>query len=251
MARSTPSIVNAQEDTYNLDNKTRQKEIADWFNRTYSLRGEMYLRPVKAYYIFLELLKVKSKESILDVACGLGRLLEAGRKYNLDLNGIDISEVAISKAKLKVPEAKVEVGNAEELTYADATFDYITCLGSLERMIDLPKVLAEMQRVSKPNAKFCFLVRNIDGLSWQFVKKGLGLVNKKGHQGAKSREEWESIFDQAGFQQLAIYPDQYPIKKRELITTLGLKKIDYFKISKGIVPLKNAHEFIFILEKKS
>lgn len=232
-----------------MDKQLRQQEVADWFNKTYKIRGDMYLRPVRAYYIFLELLKAEKGKKVLDVACGLGRLLEAAQSYELDLHGIDISEVAVGKAQKILPQANIKVGNAEALEFKDGNFDYITCLGSLERMLDLPKVLSEIKRVAADNAKFCFLVRNINGLSWKFVKKGLGLVNKKGHQGAKTKEEWETIFNQAGFKKVAIYPDQYPIKKRELITSLGLRKVDYKSVSKGWLPLDNAHEFIFILEK--
>ncbi len=64
-----------------METKNEQKNIADWFNNTYTQRGDMYLRPVKSYSIYLELLKVKKGQNILDVACGLGRLLEAALPY--------------------------------------------------------------------------------------------------------------------------------------------------------------------------
>jgi len=46
-----------------------------------------------------------------------------------------------------------------------------------------------------------------------------------------------------------IHPDQYPIKKRERITSLGLKKMEYKKLSETWLPMKYVHEYIFILEK--
>jgi len=145
---------------------TRQQEIANWFDKTYSRRGEWYLRPVKAYYIFLELLKVQPKESVLDVACGLGRLLEAAREYNCELTGVDISKVAVEKAKKNVPDAHIQWANAEALPFDDDEFDVITCLGSLERMLNLSQVLHEMKRVTTAKARFCFLVRNENTATW-------------------------------------------------------------------------------------
>lgn len=225
-----------------------QEQIASWFNNTYSIRGDMYLRPVRAYKIFPVLLGMKGGEDVLDVACGLGRLLQAANEYDMDLTGIDISSVAVQKAKQILPDAHIVEGNAEDMPFENGAFDYVTCLGSLERMINLDQVLAEILRVSSENARYCFLVRNSEGLTWK-VKKGLGIINKKGHQGAKTLEQWKELFSTAGFKTKATYADQYPIKKREIITSLGLKKIDYKAVSKPWLPFRNVHEYIFILEK--
>jgi ubiquinone/menaquinone biosynthesis C-methylase UbiE len=230
-----------------MGNETTQESIKDWFNKTYKLRGDQYLRPVRAYKIFPKILGLKKGEKILDVACGLGRLLEACSPYEANLYGVDISDVAVEKAKLKVPNALIQEGNAEHLDFEDVFFDYVTCLGSLERMIDLKKVLSEIHRIGKKDAKFCFLVRNKKGFTW-LIKKKLGIVNKAGHQGAKSYEEWVEVFANNGYKVLNVYPDQYPIKKRQLITTLGMG-VDYEKISKAIIPMKYVHEYIFILSK--
>jgi len=232
-----------------IDKEITQDGIKKWFNNTYKVRGDLYLRPVRAYRIFPKMLGVKENDKLLDVACGLGRLLQACSPLGLKLSGVDISDVAVAKAKINVPDANINEGNAERLNFNDETFDHITCLGSLERMLDLKKVLSEIQRVGKSDAKFCFLVRNKNGLTW-LIKKKLGIVNNSGHQGAKSYEEWAAIFSECGFNILDVYPDQYPIKKRKLITSLGLGKIDYEAISKPLLPIKYVHEYIFILEKK-
>ena len=163
----------------------------------YSKRGEMYLRPVNAYYIFLELLKVKKGNKILDVASGLGRLLEAADAYDLELHGFDISDIAVEKSKKKLPQATIQVANAEKIPYEKESFDYVTCLGSLERMINLSAVLNEIHRVTKEDARICFLVRNNFGFTWG-IKKALGIVNEKGHQGAKSLQDWSNIFKENG-----------------------------------------------------
>ena len=225
-----------------------QSEIIAWFDKTYKTRGEWYLRPVKAYYIFLELLKAQPKDRLLDVACGLGRLLEAAKEYECELTGIDISSVAVEKAKLKLPEADISVANAEDLSFKDGSFDLITCLGSLERMIHLDKVLAELWRVGDKNAKYCFFVRNSETATWG-IKKSLGLQNKKGHQGANTLEGWKTIFIKAGYKIENVVPDQYPMHKRKKMMTLGLGKVDYKNIVKTDMPLEAANEFLFILTK--
>ncbi len=228
---------------------TRQQEIANWFDKTYSRRGEWYLRPVKAYYIFLELLKVQPKEKLLDIACGLGRLLEAANEYDCQLTGIDISKVAVEKAQMKLPNAHIQQANAEELPFDKGEFDVLTCLGSLERMLNLSRVLQEMKRVTKANAKFCFLVRNENTASWN-AKKTLGIQNETGHQGAKNLQTWTAIFQEEGFEIIDVLPDQYPLQKRLRFKSLGMKKVDYRSVVRTNQPIEKANEFIFILCKK-
>ncbi len=225
-----------------------QAEIISWFDNTYKTRGEWYLRPVKAYYIFLELLEAKGEHQLLDVACGLGRLLEAAKEYGCGLTGIDISSVAVEKAKAKLPTATIQVANAEELPFKDESFDLITCLGSLERMINLDKVLYELHRVGASGAKYCFLVRNSETATWN-LKKLLGIDNKKGHQGAKTLGAWRAIFEDNSFKVRTILPDQYPLHKRKKWSSLGIGKVDYKQVVEDSKPLSFANEFLFILEK--
>jgi len=232
-----------------LEVKKEQEEIKKWFNNTYSSRGEYYLRPVKAYYIYLELLDIRKDTHLLDVACGLGRLLEAGRSYDCSLSGIDLSDVAVEKAKIKIPEANIVQGNAEDLPFSDSQFDYITCLGSLERVIDKDKVLQEMNRVTMSHAKFCFLVRNSQSFSWKYIKKLLGLKNKKGHQGAMDLASWTQLFNKNGLEVEQVLHDQYPMHKAQKLKSLGLKKVDYKSTVKTNKPLSEANEFLFLLRK--
>lgn len=226
-----------------------QEEITHWFNNTYRNRGSWYLRPKHAYYIYLEILGAKANQKLLDVACGLGRLLEASEEYGVLPYGIDISQVAISKAQERFPQFNLKVANAENLPFDNNTFDLITCIGSIERMVNTEKALKEMLRIGKENSKYCFLVRNSETTSWQFFKSFLGLKNKKGHQDAKNLEEWTNIFSSVGFEILKVYPDQYPLMKSLRRKNLWLKKVNYKDVIENQMPLEKANEFLFLLRK--
>lgn len=226
-----------------------QEQITEWFNNTYTKRGSWYLRPVHAYYIYLEILEAKANQKLLDIACGLGRLLEASQDYKVIPYGIDISDVAISKAKQRFPNFNLSVANAEDLPFEDNTFDMITCIGSLERMVNTQNALKEMLRVGNQSSKYCFLVRNSETTSWLFFKSFLGLKNKKGHQDAKNLKEWTSIFRTAGFDIIDVYPDQYPLMKKERRQSLWLKNVNYKHIAKHHKPIETANEFLFLLKK--
>ena len=228
-----------------------QEQIVAWFNKIYSKKGRGYLRPVKAYSVFLTLLQATSQHKLLDVACGMGCLLEAAQNRGCDLHGIDISSVALDTAKQHVPNASLQLANAEAIPLQDNSFDLITCLGSLERMLDLPKVLGELRRLGKSDARYCFLVRNANTAIWKYLKMGLAMRNKEGHQGAKTLAQWHTVFDENGFVVDGVYPDQYPLHKKQKWSSLGLRKVDYGQVVSSKKPLEQANEFIFILRKAS
>lgn len=227
---------------------TKQQKIAEWFDQTYKIRGNAYLRPKEAYYIFLQLLEVKMGQSILDVACGLGRLLEVAEDKGLAPTGIDISKVAIEYCRQKLPSISSIIRNAEELPFEGLSFDYVSCLGSLERMLDRDKVLQEIKRVLKNEGTICLLVRNSNSWKWKFIKKPLGLVNKQGHQDAMSLEEWIALLERNGLKVTNIYCDQWPLMKFKYLSTFGFwRKFEKTQLSP--LPIKFANEFVFLVKK--
>ncbi|MDA7602381.1 class I SAM-dependent methyltransferase [Gammaproteobacteria bacterium] len=100
---------------------------------------------------FIEHWNLKSGDSILDVGCAKGfmifdfyRMIEG-----LKVSGIDISKYAIENSVKEVQEF-VQVASADNLPYADNSFDYaisITTVHNLERD-GVIKALRELERVS-------------------------------------------------------------------------------------------------------
>jgi SAM-dependent methyltransferase len=232
-----------------MDESNKQQQIVNWFDKTYSQKGERYLRAVQAYSVFLEMIQLRQDDNLLDVACGLGRLLEAAKEYKSELSGVDISSVAVEKAKQRLPQADISVANAEQLPFNDGAFDAVTCLGSLERMINLDAVLQELIRVGVPDARYCFLVRNSNTLIWKWFKERLGMRNDEGHQGAKSLEEWQVVFAKNGFKVDATYHDQYPLQRRKKWLSLGLAKVDHKQVLVGNRAIGKSGKLIFVLSK--
>ena len=223
----------------------QQDRIKRWFDRTYEEKGFSYLRPVEAYAVFLSLLAVQRGESLLDIACGPGLLLECAVKRGVRPSGIDLSAVAVRRARERLPDLPIHEANAEKLPFEDAAFDCITCLGSLERMLHREKALAEMRRVLKPGGRLCLMVRNARSLSWRLTRL-LGRQNREGHQDAATQAEWRSLLSEAGFRIEAVHPDQWPLMWRErLLRRLG-RRTAFDRIHRGFLPLDYANEFIFI-----
>lgn len=228
----------------------QQIEIKTWFNKTYRNRPNSYLRPRVAYETFFKLMNPKKNSNYLDIACGLGKMLEIGLDLDLHTFGIDISEIAVEKSKLNVPNATITQANAESLPFKNNYFDYISCIGSLERMINIEKVLSEKKRVAKTNATFCLMVRNSDSFRWK-TKKLLGLINIKGHQNSKKLDEWKELFISNNFEIITVLPDQWIHQRLIQLLSLGIIQPKSAKQFNTPIPLKYADEFIFILKLKT
>lgn len=226
----------------------QQQEVTQWFDTIYQKKGFSYLRPLEAYHIFPALMSAEAGKKHLDVACGLGLMLKVMTEAGMDSYGIDISKEAVMRAKEFCPDAKVVVANAEELPYEDDFFDYITCLGSLERMIDRKQAIQEQVRVANSSAIFCYMVRNSEHFIWRFFLKPLGLSNKKGHQDAMNLAEWTQLFESSGLRIVKVTRDHWPtFKFLQFISPF--KRVNTRKPRRFLLPLKWSYEYIFILKK--
>ena len=227
---------------------TSQDTIKKWFDQTYRTRGFQYLRPIGAYEIFATILGTKQGHKHLDVACGLGLLLKCFANKGAEVTGIDLSTQGVQMAKEYCPEARIEVGNAEALPYEDESFDSLTCIGSIERMLNREKALTEALRVCKKGAGICFMVRNSENFTWRVIQNPLGLRNRKGHQDALNLKEWTALFESVGYEIERVYPDHWPYY-RFLKTIMPWRKIDTGRILKFPFSINSAYEYIFLLKK--
>lgn len=96
--------------------------------------------------------------TILDCACGYGRLTIPLAQAGYTMFGIDFSEVFIEKARAYAAEHKLSIpflaGDMCALPYPDAMFEAVICMwSSFNELLTVPdqiKALQEMYRVTKP-----------------------------------------------------------------------------------------------------
>jgi ubiquinone/menaquinone biosynthesis C-methylase UbiE len=225
-----------------------QTRVAAWFDAVYRERGLRYLRPAAAYGVYLQLLRARPGESLLDVGCGPGLLLEHAVARGMRTAGVDLSAAAVAMAHTRLPEASVRAGNAESLPFADASFDCVSAIAALERVIDRGRALREMARVGKPAARYCVMVRNADTPVWRLWRQALGRREVDGHQDALPLREWRQLFVRHGFRVADVVPDQWP--RQRLRRWLGLRPAPGAEpLARGLLPLRFAPQFVFLLEK--
>ena len=102
--------------------------------------------------------------SVLDVACGTGDMTIELMKQGCQVTGIDLSEEMLEIAKQKAASSNsqfsifnFQLGNAEVLTFPDATFDAITCAFGIRNFENLEAGLKEMAIVLKPDGTMVIL----------------------------------------------------------------------------------------------
>lgn len=86
---------------------------------------------------------------LLDIGCGAGGALVLARMLGADVTGLDASENLVAIARSRLPGARIEQGEMEELPFADESFDTITGMNSFQYAGDLVRALSEARRVAK------------------------------------------------------------------------------------------------------
>jgi 2-polyprenyl-6-hydroxyphenyl methylase/3-demethylubiquinone-9 3-methyltransferase len=101
---------------------------------------------------------------VLDLGCGGGMLSEPMRLAGARVTGIDISENALRAARVHSLGSGLYIdylrSPAEQLPFADATFDTVVAFDVLEHVIDLGMTISEVSRVLKPGGRFVYDTNN-------------------------------------------------------------------------------------------
>ncbi len=232
------------------------QEIRDYYNSEYYTPGAEYTDDLamRGYRHLTRSIQFRSSGSILDVACGQGGLLALAQQAGLSCHGVDISEKAIAKARsLLGPEADLRVAAAEELGYKENSFDYITCLGSIEHFVDPAGALGRMLKTGKPGCQFVFVVPNLHYLAHAFRREGTqqaSIIER-----LLSLSEWSNLFESMGFSIVGILPDLRPtwwawVARHRLWSRtfwLSLAKAGLLRMA----PLGRQYQFIYHLCDRS
>jgi len=107
------------------------------------------------------LLEVASKKrNILDLGCGEGTRLGMIDGERKNLTGIDVSETAIKKAKVKYPKIDFFSGNIEKLPFKNGVFDLIYSVFVFEHLDKPEAVIKEAVKVLKIGGNLFIIAPN-------------------------------------------------------------------------------------------
>jgi cyclopropane fatty-acyl-phospholipid synthase-like methyltransferase len=106
----------------------------------------------------LHILDIKPGESVLDIGCGNGSMLEyICGKTGARGTGFDVSAMAIEQAKQRAHDNEMlsfECADVNEKQYADSSFDAVLAMDTAYFTADLNKTAADIYRWLKPGGRF-------------------------------------------------------------------------------------------------
>lgn len=184
-----------------------------------------------------EVLHIECNETpALDIGCGGGILAEEFAAMGFQVVGIDPSEQSLTTARQHAQSMGLTIdyqqGTGESIPYADNTFPLTYCCDVLEHVRDLPKVISEIYRVTKPGGYFLF-----DTLNRTLISKLVAI---------KIWQEWKST----AFMPPRVHEWRMFIRPEELKTLLVQAGFE-FKEFRGASPNVSVPKMISLLRQRA
>jgi len=187
-------------------------------------------------------------EKLLDVGCGDGELVfRAKSKYRI-VSGIDVSESRIKRAQQKFKGdlgIDLSVSNINNgLKFPDNTFDAIACIDVLEHIFDPYFVLAEINRILKPNGNLILEVPNLG-----YLRRRIELLLGKFPR-TSSAINWREVGWDGGHLHYFTYPTFVKLLKDAGFKIVKLKSSGLFGNFKSFWPSLLAGSFCVKVTKE-
>ena len=172
----------------------------------------------------------------LDVGCGGGILAEEFAAMGFQVTGIDPSEPSLNTARQHAQSKRLSIqylqGTGESIPFADNSYSVVYCCDVLEHVRDLPRVIAEIYRVTKPGGVFFF-----DTLNRTFISKLVAI---------KIWQEWKST----AFMPPRLHEWKMFVQPEELKEVLAQARFE-FKEFRGTSPNISIPRMISLLRKRA
>jgi ubiquinone/menaquinone biosynthesis C-methylase UbiE len=167
---------------------------------------------------FFDDLEGYSGRRVLEVGCGAGVDLARFARGGAEVTGVDIASAAIELARANFAQqglrGEFHVANGEQLLFPDGSFDLVYAHGVVQYTADPKRLVDECRRVLATGGGAIFQVYN--RLSWLNALSKLMKVRLE-HDEAPvmlkfSMGEFRRLL--AGFRQVRIVPERFPVKSR-------------------------------------
>lgn len=159
------------------------------WNEIYKKHGKVFMKPQESIPKISKIFRKNKVKKILDFGSGTGRHIIYLARNNFDVYGIDIAEEGIDITKKWLAKeglrAQLKVGSIyEKLPYKDNFFNAVISTNAIhhEKIVNVRKAIAEIERVIKPGGLIFITVRK---RKFRKFYPDLAIIEKYGKQ--KSR----------------------------------------------------------------
>ena len=207
----------------------------DFFNRLFSLRIDLLWRKSLVSWM-----QSDDPKQILDVAAGTGELAIAlWKKFRVKITAVDLSQEMLNLADKKIKELGADItiqkANAENLPFESNKFDAVSVGFGVRNFENLEKGLSELRRVVKENGnvyilEFSKMEGVLSPLYNFYFRKVLPFLAK---MISGEKEAYTYLPDSV---------QNFPCGERmkNILLDLGFSKVEYKKLSLGIVTIYKA-----------
>lgn len=155
-----------------FQSKEQTRAFYNKISLAYDLMSESSEAPMRK--IGIELLNAAPGESILEIGCGTGHSLVAlakavgpkGKVFGLDISDqmVKLAKANLTKSRM-LDRVRLRRGDGEELPFANSSIDGVFMSFTLELFDtpEIPKVLAECQRVLRKGGRIVVVGMSKDG----------------------------------------------------------------------------------------
>lgn len=191
---------------------------------------------------------VRAGMRVLDIAGGTGDLTEqfarrVGASGEVVLADINDAMLAVGRDKLRnrgiVGNVRYVQANAEELPFADDSFDIITIAFGLRNVTDKQKALESMFRVLKPGGRLLVLEFSKPQpplLSQAYDFYSFNVLPKMGQLVAGDADSYQYLAES-----IRMHPNQETLKS--MMEQAGYAEVSYHNLTGGIVAMHRGYKF--------
>ncbi|MEK7116267.1 MAG: class I SAM-dependent methyltransferase [Patescibacteria group bacterium] len=165
----------AQEGDYDITGRVQEldehffREVDRKMRKQYGTSGQAEGAPLLSNLV--PYADIRGKK-VLDIAVGSGWSSVTLAKAGAEVTGIDLTEEAIRMTKrhaeVRGVNVTVQQMDAQEMSFPDATFDYVLAWGCVMHMPDTERALRQINRVLKPGGKMLAYMYNKSSWTYWF-----------------------------------------------------------------------------------
>jgi len=144
-------------------------------------------------------------KKVLDIAVGTGWTTEQFVRTGAQVTAIDLSPQAVELTKKRLAlygltAEEVRIVDAQQLPFADESFDFVLAFGCLMHMPNTQSAIDEIHRVLKPGGKTSAMMYNKHSLHWwYYIVFGKGIL--RGRLLTMSMQELSSRYTDGAYEQ--------------------------------------------------
>ncbi|MBV6395384.1 MAG: Ubiquinone/menaquinone biosynthesis C-methyltransferase UbiE [Anaerolineales bacterium] len=150
----------------------------------------------------------KRGSRLLEVGSGMGHLV-GQLEDTFHTFGMDLNHWAVKQSQAVVKSSALETASAQELPFADASFNVVIIKHIVEHLPNPEKAIAEIARVAEPGGTLILATPNLSSLlkPWK-GDKWIGYQDPT-HISLKAPEEWLNLIRAANFSLQKVFSDGF------------------------------------------